>query len=417
MKTTIFPGPDLSLRKKSLYMWGVLAIHLLLAFQYLLVEFLFLSAPIRHGHGGGQGLGNAINLSLPSFSILFMLLILCHIISLVGARHSIRFIIVSGFGLVITATLTLGLLLFSRQSMNLLEMVYSHAILVIISLICSLLIGICMVISQVWKGHGNENIPQGRDISSFPLPMNRYRNVRPIGEGGVGRIWYAERTGDGTPVVVKVPRTDDEMTGLSFMQEISIWRDLEHPHIATLLSANILPVPYIEIEYLPRSVADLKTPHPIPQALQIIQGLVSALIYAHGRGVTHCDIKPTNILLTHEGVVKLTDWGLARSGRDRWSVSGFSPTYAAPEQRQIYPECTASTDIWQVGMVFAELLTGRPEIPSGTEPVFQTGEGEKLLSIILKCLVSDPAGRYQSIRELSVDLERIAPERSDDSGY
>jgi len=48
MKTTIFPGPDLSLRKKSLYMWGVLAIHLLLAFQYLLVEFLFLSAPIRH---------------------------------------------------------------------------------------------------------------------------------------------------------------------------------------------------------------------------------------------------------------------------------------------------------------------------------------------------------------------------------
>ena len=274
-----------------------------------------------------------------------------------------------------------------------------------------------MVISQVWKGHGNENIPQGRDISSFPLPMNRYRNVRPIGEGGVGRIWYAERTGDGTPVVVKVPRTDDEMTGLSFMQEISIWRDLEHPHIATLLSANILPVPYIEIEYLPRSVADLKTPHPIPQALQIIQGLVSALVYAHGRGVTHCDIKPTNILLTHEGMVKLTDWGLARSGRDRWSVSGFSPTYAAPEQRQIYPECTTTTDIWQVGMVFAELLTGRPEIPSGIEPVFQTGEGEKLLSIILKCLVPDPAGRYQSIRELSDDLERIAPQIWDDSGY
>ncbi|MCA1916633.1 serine/threonine-protein kinase [Methanospirillum hungatei] len=408
MNTTILPGPDISLRKKSRYMWGVLTIHLLLALQYLLVEFLFLSVPIKHGHGGGQGMGNAINVSLPSFSILFMLLILCHIISLIGARLSIRFIIGSGFGLVITATLTLGLLLFSRQSMNLLETVYAHAILVILSLVCSLLIGVYMVISEVRKGHRSEDKPPERDLSSFPLPMNRYRNVRPIGEGGVGTIWYAERMGDGRPVVVKVPRNDDEMTGLSFMQEISIWKDLEHPHIATLLSANILPVPYIEIEYFPQSVADLKTPVPTGQVLQIIQGLVSALLYAHGRGVTHCDIKPTNILLNHEGMVKLTDWGLARSGRDRWSVSGFSPTYAAPEQRSVYSECTAPTDIWQVGMVCAELLTGSPKIPSGTEPVFQTDEGVKLLPIILKCLAPDQAGRYQSIQELSDDLERIA---------
>ncbi len=408
MKTTILPGPDISPMKNSRYYWVLQIFHLLLILQYLLVEFLFLSVPIHAGHGGGvgQGFGSTSSLSLPSFSILFMVLILCHIISLIQARLPIRYILGTGFGQVIAATLTLGLLLFSRQSLNLLQTVYSDPLLVLLSLACSILLGISMVISQVRKGHEREG-EEGRDISSFPLPTNRYRNIRPIGEGGVGTIWYAERIGDGTPVVVKVPRKDDEMTGLSFMQEISIWKDLQHPHIATLLSANILPVPYIEIEYLPGSVADLNTPVPTGQALQIIQGLVSALLYAHDRGVTHCDIKPTNILLTHEGVPKLTDWGLARSGQDRWSVTGFSPTYAAPEQRQMYSECSSTTDIWQIGMVCAELLTGRPEIPSGTEPVFQTREGEILLSIIQRCLAPDPAGRYQSIRELSDDLVRV----------
>jgi len=67
-------------------------------------------------------------------------------------------------------------------------------------------------------------------------------------------------------------------------------------------------------------------------------------------------------------------------------------------------ECTATTDIWQVGMVCAELITGRTEIPAGDEEVFQTQKGQVLLSIIQKCLASDPARRYQSVQELSDDL-------------
>jgi len=364
--------------------------------------FLFLSVPVRHGHGGGmgQGIGSAITFSLPLFIFLFLCMFLFHLASLFQARLPVRYVLLFGFGEVITATLILGLLSFSHQSFSLLQMVFPVTILVLVSLAISLIMGVYMVISQVRKGQGRGTDRFSRDISSFPLPKSRYRNIRPIGEGGVGTIWYAERVSDKTPVVVKVPQKDDEMTGLSFMQEISIWKDLQHPNIAPLLSANILPVPYIEIEYFPGSVADLDTPVPAGEALQIIQGLVSALLYAHDRGVIHCDIKPTNILLTYDGVPKLTDWGLARS-RGRWSVTGFSPTYAAPEQRQVYSECTGTTDIWQIGMVCAELLTGRPEIPAGTEPVFQTNEGKILLSVILKCLAPDPARRYQSIRELS----------------
>lgn len=406
MKTTIFPADKSKKKTNSVTLLQIL--NLALAILYLTIELFLVSVPQSHGHGVGMGhgVGNTLTFSLPLFLILFLLMILFHLISVFQNRLQVRFILGTGLGQVITTTLLSGLLLFSRQSFNLLQIEYPYTNLVLFFLTVSLILGVYMIIGKVRKEYGNER-ERDRNISSFPLPKNRYRNIRPIGEGGVGTIWYAERIGDGTPVVVKVPRKEDEMTGLSFMQEISIWKDLQHPHIATLLSANILPVPYLEIEYLPGSVADLKTPIPVEQAVLIIQGLVSALLYAHGRGVTHCDIKPTNILLTYEGIPKLTDWGLARSGRDRWSVSGFSPTYAAPEQRQMNSECTATTDIWQVGMVCAEIFTGRTEIPAGDEEVFQTQKGGVLLSIIQKCLASDPARRYQSVQELSDDLDIV----------
>jgi serine/threonine protein kinase len=222
-------------------------------------------------------------------------------------------------------------------------------------------------------------------------------------------IWYAERIESGMPVVVKVPRRDDEKTGMSFMQEISVWKDLDHPHIATVLSANILPVPYIEIEYLPGSLAELNKPVPFSEALEIIRSLASALVYAHDRGVAHCDIKPSNILLTKENVPKLTDWGLARSGSPRWSVSGFSPRYAAPEQHQLTPDCGFATDIWQTGMVFSELLTGHAEVPSGIEPVFMQKEGVGVLPVLHRCLAPDPHDRYPSARALSEDLDQRFP--------
>lgn len=409
MKTTIFPPANTIADKKHISAGIGSILSLILAVNYLLAFVLLLSTSMHHGHGGGMGAGpgNAINLYMPSFLILFLLLILFHLISLFQVRIPVRLIVVIGFGQVISGTLTLGLLLFSRQSLSLLQTVYPGTTLLIISLALSILTGMVMIIKQVRHGHFFEIKSDSRNISAFPLPMNRYKNVRLIGEGGVGAVWYAKRIGDGVPVVVKVPRRDDEKTGMSFMQEINIWKDLEHTHIARVFSANILPVPYIEIEYLPGSVAELDTPVPLEQALKIIRGLVSALMYAHARGVIHCDIKPTNILLTAEGIPKLTDWGLARSGSSRWSVEGFSPTYASPEQQKSHPECKFSTDIWQTGMVFAELLTGKADIPSGKEPVFLTEKGSLVLSILQKCMAISPTERYPSVQVLSDDLSHI----------
>ncbi len=413
MKTTIFPAePELHRRSgvKSKFLQGL---NLLLAGLYLLTLFLLISSPVRrYGGMGGPGGVNAgmggSTLSLPLVYILFSLLIIVHLVFLYRSRIPWYLFMAVGLGMIISSTLTLGLFFFVRQYSNLLQSVYPIPSLVSGLLMFSFILGVYGVIEVVRKRHSMDENEKNGSLSTFPLLNERYRNVKLLAEGGIGTIWYAERISDDFPVVVKVPRRDDEQTGMSFMQEISVWKDLEHPHIATILSANILPVPYIEIEYLPATLADIKKPIPVSQAVHIIQSLVSALIYAHDRGVAHCDIKPSNILLTRENIPKLTDWGLARSGgSSRWSVSGFSPRYAAPEQNQPNPVCGYGTDIWQIGMVFTELLIGRVEIPSGSEPIFLTPEGAALLAVLQRCLAPDLHERYSSAKALMADLNSI----------
>jgi hypothetical protein len=406
MKTTIFPGILNKTDKKDKSTQALHIINLILVLNYLIVNILLVSVPVRHGYGSGMGggMGNAINLSLPSFLILFSILIIFHLISFFQTRIPVWLSIGIGFGQVITGAMTLGLLIFSRQSSSLLNVVYPAPILVFGSLALSVVLGIFIVVQQVRVGQVKDTDTIAEGVSIFPLPLKRYRNVHILTEGGVGTIWYAERVEDDLAVVVKVPKRTDEKTGMSFMQEISLWKDLDHANIAIVFSANILPVPYMEIEYLPESLAEIKKPVSISQALFIIKGLVSALIYAHGQGVSHCDIKPSNILLTKEGVPKLTDWGLARSGSSRWSVSGFSPSYAAPEQLQIHPECSFSTDIWQIGMLLVELLTGSNEVLSDDERISHQENGTAVLHIIHTCLSVDPKDRYPSAQALYEEL-------------
>lgn len=408
MKTTIFPAAREQEKRPGEKETVIRILNLILAGSYLVVILLLEPSPVHHGSGGmGGGMGNALNFSIPLFYLLFSVLVLVHIVSLFQARFPWHVVITVGLAMVISAILTISLLFFIRQSANLQYFAHLIPSFVYGSLACSFLLGMYEMIEQVRPRHQEGRTEKKDGDSSFPLPENRYRTVRILAEGGVGTIWYAERIGDDLPVVVKVPRRDDELTGMSFMQEISVWKDLDHPNIASVLSANILPAPYIEIEYLPGSLAEMKKPVPLPEAVRIIRSLVSALMYAHARGVSHCDIKPSNILLTSDGIPKLTDWGLARSGLPRWSVSGFSPRYAAPEQHQLTPDCGFATDIWQIGMVFAELLTGRADIPSGTEQVFLQRKGSDILQVLKRCLAPAPYDRYPSAKALLEDLDDI----------
>lgn len=246
----------------------------------------------------------------------------------------------------------------------------------------------------------------------FPPELaDRYDRATFIGRGGLGEVFSARRRDDGQVVAVKVPLARDEVTGRAFMNEMRFLEDLNHPNILAVHSVNILPVPFVEMEYLPRTLKDLDKPLPPETAARIAAGIAAGLAFAHERGVVHLDIKPGNILLADDLTPKIADWGMGRmveTGRDT-GVTGYTLAYAAPEQIAPgrYGRPDARTDIYQTGAVFYELVTGRPPFADGN----LAGLAEAILNdqplpppafdrIILRCLEKDPANRCQSATEL-----------------
>jgi len=394
MKTTILGPYDESRPVRSLYHWAFSLLHLILCGIYGTLILMLSIVPIRHGFGGGSS--NAA----PPFLLIFTILALTHLALVFSFRYRAVILLSGGVVFIVASTITIGLLLLSRPSFNLIHSTLSDPLFVYGPLVCSLFTGLYLVLQSDMTQH----LRSKRKSSVFPLSPDRYGNVRVIASGGVGTIWYAERKMDGTPVILKVPIQDDEKTGMSFLQELSLWKELDHPNIVRIFAVNILPVPYIEMEYVTRSLADLKKPVSIETALRIISGIGSALAYAHSRGIIHCDLKPTNILMDSDEIPKLTDWGLSRSASSRWTVPGFSPRYAAPEQRLLHGECSMATDIWQTGLIFVELLTGEAEIPSGNEIVFNEPGGKEIFRIIHRSLNRDPRDRYPDGAALMKDI-------------
>jgi serine/threonine protein kinase len=263
-------------------------------------------------------------------------------------------------------------------------------------------------------------------VRYFPQElMGKYTEVEVIGKGGVARVFRAKRRTDGQVVAVKLPISYDEVTGLSFMREIQSWQDLRHPNIVALYDANILPVPYFEMEYLPATLEEEVMPLALDRAIFIVAGIARGLSYAHSRGIIHRDLKPHNILLDGDGIPKIADWGLSK-GLDESRVSsltGFSLLYAAPEQvsPKTFGKTTSRTDIYQLGAIFYQLVTGRPPFggegiaevsahilrdnpvpPSEIDPALKPVE-----PLIQRCLQKDPALRYGSVDEILRELDRF----------
>ncbi len=258
---------------------------------------------------------------------------------------------------------------------------------------------------------------------SFPPELaDRYTSIEFLGKGGLAHVYRAMRLKDGKTVAVKIPIRFDETTGKCFMKEIVAWEGLRHPNIVEITEVNILPLPYVEMEYVRSGLADLKTPLRPRKAAEIIMGVAKGLAYAHEQGIIHRDIKPHNILITREGIPKITDWGMSRllGSSAVPTVTGFSLAYAAPEQVSPgrFGETDERTDIYQLGVVFYELVTGKPLFPGdnlaavSNAVISQTPvppsqinpESADLERIILRCLEKEPKNRYQTVQELINDL-------------
>ena len=239
-----------------------------------------------------------------------------------------------------------------------------------------------------------------------------------LGEGGFARVYRAKKQ-DGTEVALKIPNSLNRIKGKALYNEMQIWTKLDHRNIVRVLDFSITPMPYLELELCDQSLDKLPKPMPPDEAARIIFDIAEGLKFAHDRKIIHRDLKPQNILLKN-GIPKISDWGLSRVMTESKSTTATSFTlyYAAPEQISGEHK-DERTDIWQLGVILYELVTGQlpftgdspgavmtaittrnPQSPTVINPSLHDVE-----AMIIKCLEKDPDKRYQSVLELQKALE------------
>jgi serine/threonine protein kinase/tetratricopeptide (TPR) repeat protein len=237
----------------------------------------------------------------------------------------------------------------------------------------------------------------------------RYRLDRELGQGGMARVFLAHDLKYERAVAVKVlrPELAAEVGAARFLQEIQIAARLHHPHVLPLYDSDqadglvYYVMPYIEGETLRHRLARERQ-LPVGDALQIAREVADALSYAHGAKVVHRDIKPANILLD-SGHALVADFGIARAIGAAQTSAGHvigTPAYMSPEQIDGDPNLDARSDIYSLGCVLFEMLTG--------EPPFR---GSSLTAIIANRL-STPAPSVRTFRELVPEAVDAAVRRA-----
>jgi serine/threonine-protein kinase len=242
---------------------------------------------------------------------------------------------------------------------------------------------------------------------------------RVLGQGGMGIVCLAEREDIGKQVALKLVAggLGSPERVARFLRERRVLARLEHPNIAPLLDAGVADdgTPWFAMEYVAGEGLDRYCDRlrlSVDRRLELFERVCSAVGYAHQHLVVHRDLKPANILVSQDGEPRLVDFGIAKlladSDDDQQTGTGMrvmTPGYASPEQRRGDPITTAS-DVYQLGAVLFELLTGRRLGPdtTGSAP---TGRLARDLSVIVrKATDPDPPRRYHSAEQLALDVAR-----------
>ena len=206
----------------------------------------------------------------------------------------------------------------------------------------------------------------------------RYRLERKLGSGGMADVWLAEDQELGRKVAVKILHeryANDEQFVERFRREATHAAGLSHPNIVSIFDRGEAEGSYyIVMEYVEgRTLKELivtRGPCPVPVAISYVRQVLAALRYAHRNGIIHRDIKPHNVLVDHEGRVKVADFGIARAGSSQMTEAGSiigTAQYLSPEQARGAP-VDETSDLYSTGIVLYELLTG--DLPfTGETPV------------------------------------------------
>ncbi len=284
--------------------------------------------------------------------------------------------------------------------------------------------------------------PVGLLAQAVPAPavggmLSHYRVEAKLGQGGMGTVYRAYDTRLRRPVALKVLSPEhlvDPDNKQRLMREARAASALNHPNIVGIYEVGSdNGVDYIAMEFVEGRILQELIPDkglPIPKALDCAAQIAAGLAKAHSSGVIHRDLKPGNVMVTSDGLVKLLDFGLARRVRlepgqeTTLTVEGEiagTPAYMSPEQAEGKP-LDSRSDVFSFGLVLYQMLTGRQAFSGDSTasvlaavlreepPPFGTNIPRDLEKIVRRCLRKDPTRRFQHIDDVRVELDELKAE-------
>ncbi len=263
--------------------------------------------------------------------------------------------------------------------------------------------------------------------------ISHYKITKKLGAGGMGVVYQAvDLKLDRTVALKFLPPelTYDPEAKARFVHEAKAASALDHPNVCSIFEIDetddgqlFIAMARYEGETLKERIA--RGPLPLDEAMDIARDLASGLAKAHEQEIVHRDIKPANIFITSDGLVKILDFGLAKlSNVTRVTRTGSTlgtAAYMSPEQARA-EETDHRTDLWCLGAVLYEMVTGRPPFQGDHEPAvvyailnkvpqpvtgLRTGVSLELERLIDRCLEKEPGARYQTAGDLASDLSRV----------
>src|SRR6266550_3057128 len=264
--------------------------------------------------------------------------------------------------------------------------------------------------------------------------IGKYRVKGELGRGGMGTVYLAEQPGLGREVAIKELIQSADPTSLRrFLQEAQVMARTSHPNLVQVHDIELQGnVNYLVLEFVRgRSLRNWmsQAPLPPPQVFAVMHGVLQALDYAHRHAVVHRDMKPENVLISDEGMVKVADFGIARL-MDDTGVGGTAvgtPQYMSPEQVSS-SKVDGRSDLYSAGIMFYELVAGQPpfsasdadgpftlmakhvQAPPKPPSVFRPGLNLELEHVILTSLSKRPEDRFQTGQEFDRAMSRVADE-------